>query len=54
VARGGSAGTVELAREGTRYEVDPATGEFALAAERDSSVTEDTSVSPAITSVAGR
>ena len=32
--RGGArAGTVELAREGTRYEVDPATGEFALAAE---------------------
>jgi len=30
-ARGGAAGAVELAEEGTTYEVDPATGEFALA-----------------------
>jgi phosphoribosyl 1,2-cyclic phosphodiesterase len=31
--RGGAADGVELAREGTSYEVDPVTGEFALAAE---------------------
>jgi phosphoribosyl 1,2-cyclic phosphodiesterase len=55
VARGGAAGAVELGREGTRYEVDPATGEFALAAEpAAASVIEDTSVSTPITGVAGR
>ena len=53
VSRGGSAGAVELGREGTRDEVDPATGEFALAAEA-ASVAEDTSVSSPITGVAGR
>ena len=53
--RGGAAGAIEVGREGTRYEVDPATGEFALAAEPASaSVIEDTSVSTSITSVAGR
>jgi phosphoribosyl 1,2-cyclic phosphodiesterase len=30
-ARGGTAGAIELAREGATYEVDPATGEFAIA-----------------------
>jgi phosphoribosyl 1,2-cyclic phosphodiesterase len=30
-ARGGAPGAVELAREGASYEVDPATGEFAVA-----------------------
>ena len=30
-ARGGAAGAVEVAREGASYEVDPATGEFAVA-----------------------
>ncbi len=30
-ARGGAPGAIELAREGASYEVDPATGEFALA-----------------------
>jgi phosphoribosyl 1,2-cyclic phosphodiesterase len=29
-ARGGAAGAVELAKEGASYEVDPATGEFAV------------------------
>ncbi len=54
-ARGGAAGTVELAREGARYEVDPATGEFALAEEAVAGgVAEDTSVPAPITSVAGR
>jgi hypothetical protein len=33
VAGGGGAGAVELGREGTGYEVDPATGEFGLAEE---------------------
>ncbi len=39
--RDGAPGAVEVAREGTGYEVDPATGEFALAAE-PASVTDDT------------
>lgn len=53
-AGGGAAGAIEVAREGTRYEVDPATGEFALAAEPPAGVTEDTSVSTPITTVSGR
>ncbi len=54
-AGGGAAGAIEVAREGTRYEVDPATGEFALAAEPAAAgVTEDTSAPGPITTVAGR
>jgi phosphoribosyl 1,2-cyclic phosphodiesterase len=45
-ARGGEPGAVDLAREGTGYEVDPATGEFALAEESAASVIADPS-SPA-------
>jgi phosphoribosyl 1,2-cyclic phosphodiesterase len=54
VARGGSAGAVELGREGNRYEVDPATGEFALAAEAAASAIEGTSAPASVTGVAGR
>jgi phosphoribosyl 1,2-cyclic phosphodiesterase len=53
VAGGGTAGAVELGREGTSYEVDPATGEFALAGEPAARATEDSSAA-AITTVAGR
>jgi phosphoribosyl 1,2-cyclic phosphodiesterase len=51
-ARGGAPGAVELAREGTTFEVDPATGEFALAAEPAASVTDDASSPEPATSVA--
>jgi phosphoribosyl 1,2-cyclic phosphodiesterase len=52
-ARGGAPGAVGLAREGTTYEVDPETGEFALAAEPAASAIDDTAAAAPITSVAG-
>jgi phosphoribosyl 1,2-cyclic phosphodiesterase len=48
---GGEPGAVELAREGASYEVDPATGEFAVVG-AGAGVTNDHSESPPATSVA--
>jgi phosphoribosyl 1,2-cyclic phosphodiesterase len=53
-AHGGAPGAVELAREGTTYEVDPATGEFALAEEPVASLAAHTSAPAATIGGAGR
>jgi phosphoribosyl 1,2-cyclic phosphodiesterase len=53
-ARGGEPGAIELAREGVSYEVDPATGEFAVVGAAAADVTNDHSAGPQATSLARR
>jgi phosphoribosyl 1,2-cyclic phosphodiesterase len=52
-ARGGAPGAVEVAREGTAFEVDPATGEFALAGGPVANVTDDRPAPTRAATVAG-